>query len=385
MASPSDTTSPTTSRRDLVKTAGIAAAGFTIVNASAVRGTAQNSKVQVGLLGAGRRGSRVSRYFVENDNSEMTALADVYDNQLEASKKTLEVDQIQTYKSAAAILDADIDAVYIATPPWLHPEHFEMAVDSGKHILMEKPVAVDSAGVRRVLSAAKRLKPGQIVVVDFQQRYGNHYIEAFNRLGEIGEIGMVRSAWIGSGLPLREGHDPSEEKIRNWLFYKERGGDIIVEQNCHNFDVVRWFTGVHPISANGFAHRAFRTNIGDIVDTFAVNYKLPDGRVYTHSGNQICARGGFSDVGEYFIGRDGVISTTRQGYHIQMGGEEPVFRKADHDITKDVIDKFVQGVRGEIPARNDVVEACESTLTGIMGRIAYETERTVTWDEVLNM
>jgi len=380
MASSSDT-----SRRDLVKTAGIAAAGFTIVNASAVRGTAQNSKVQIGLLGAGRRGSRVSRYFVQNENSEMTALADVYDNQLEESKKTLKIDQIQTYKSAAAILDADIDAVYIATPPWLHPEHFELAVDSGKHILMEKPVAVDPAGVRRVLSAAKRLKPGQIVVVDFQQRYGNHYIEAFNRLGEIGEIGMVRSAWIGGGLPLREGHDPSEEKVRNWLFYKERGGDIIVEQNCHNFDVVRWFTGVHPVSASGFAHRAFRTNIGDIVDTFAVNYKLPDGRVYTHSGNQICARGGYRDVGEYFMGRDGVISTTRQGYHIQLGGEDPVFRKADHDITKDVIDKFVQGVRGEIPARNDVVEACESTLAGIMGRIAYETERTVTWDEVINM
>jgi predicted dehydrogenase len=375
----------TTTRRDLVKAAGVAAAGWTIVKPESVRGTPANSAVNVGLLGTGRRGSRVSRYFVENANSRMAALGDIYDDQIAAAQQSIPAKDAKIYKSAKALLDAEIDAVYIATPPYLHPEHFEMAVASGKHILMEKPVAVDAAGVRRVLAAAKKLKPGQTVVVDFQQRYGKDYREAFQRVanGELGRIGMVRSAWIGSDLPRRFGHAAGEEKIRNWLFYSEHSGDIIVEQNCHNIDVVRWFTGVHPVSAMGYGDRAFRTDIGDIVDSFAVTYKLPDGRVYSHAGNQIMARGGYRDVGEYFMGENGAIMTSRQGYTLAMGDKEPVTVKTNGDITKDVVDTFVESVRGEIPTENSIPEACESTLTAIMGRMAYRQEREVTWDEVL--
>lgn len=375
-----------TTRRGLVKAAGAVAAGWTILKPQSVRGTPANSALNVGLLGTGRRGSRVSQYFVQNPNARMAALGDIYDDQIAAAQKTIPAPEANVYKSAEALLDAEIDAVYIATPPYLHPEHFEMAVASGKHILMEKPIAVDPAGVRRVLAAAKNLKPGQTVVVDFQQRYGKHYREAFQRVagGELGRIGMVRSAWIGSDLPRRSGHAEAEEKVRNWLFYSERSGDIIVEQNCHNIDVARWFTGVHPVSAMGYGHRAFRTDIGDIVDSFAVTYKLPDGRVYAHEGNQIMARAGYRDVGEYFMGENGAIATTRQGYTLFLGGEAPLEVKADGDITKDVIDTFVQSARGEIPAENSIPEACESTLTAIMGRMAYREEREITWDEALN-
>lgn len=374
-------------RRDLVKAAGAAAAGWTILKPESAFGYPANSKVKVGLLGTGRRGSRVSQYFVKNSDAEMAALADLYDDQLDAAKKTIPAQNAQTYKSAEAILDADIDAVYIATPPYMHPEHFEMAVASGKHILMEKPVGVDPAGVKRVLAATENLKPGQTVVIDFQQRYGAEYREAFERVisGELGEIGMIRSAWIGSDLPRRSGHPESEEKIRNWLFYSDRSGDIIVEQNCHNIDVVRWFTRVHPISAMGYATRVFRTDIGNIVDSFAVTYKLPDGRVYTHAGNQIMPRGGYRDVGEYFMGEKGTIATSRQGYKLWLDGMDPVEKKTPGDITQNVVDEFIRSVRGEIPTRNDVAEACESTLTAILGRTAYEQEREITWDDLLAM
>lgn len=376
----------TTTRRDLVKAAGAAAAGWTILKPESVRGTPANSTVNVGLLGTGRRGSRVSQYFVENPHSRMAALGDIYDDQIAAAQKSIPAADAKVYKSAKALLDAEIDAVYIATPPYLHPEHFELAVASGKHILMEKPIAVDPAGVRRVLAAARNLKPGQTVVVDFQQRYGKDYREAFQRVvnGEIGRIGMVRSAWIGSDVPRRDGHPQDEEKIRNWLFYKERSGDIIVEQNCHNIDVVRWFTGVHPVAAMGYGHRAVRTDIGDVVDSFAVTYKLPDGRVYTHAGNQFLPRGGYRDVGEYFLGENGAIMTSRQGYTLTIGGAAPIEVKTSGDITKDVVDTFIQSVRGEIPTENSIPEACESTLTAIMGRMAFEQEREITWDEALN-
>jgi predicted dehydrogenase len=377
----------TTTRRDLVKAAGVAAAGWTIIKPESVRGTPANSAVNVGLLGTGRRGSRVSQYFVQNANSRMAALGDIYDDQIAAAQKSIPAADANVYKSAEALLDAEIDAVYIATPPYLHPEHFEMAVASGKHILMEKPVAVDAAGVRRVLAAARNLKPGQTVVVDFQQRYGKDYREAYQRIinGEIGRISMVRSAWIGSDVPRRDGHDAGEEMVRNWLFYKDRSGDIIVEQNCHNIDVVRWFTGVHPVAAMGYADRVVRTDIGDVVDSFAVTYKLPDGRVYTHAGCQFLPRAGYRDVGEYFLGDNGSIMTSRQGYTLFAGDQAPLEVKTDGDITKDVVDTFVQSVRGEIPTENSIPEACESTLTAIMGRMAYEQEREITWDEALNL
>ena len=85
-----------------------------------------------------------------------------------------------------------------------------------------------------------------------------------------GGIKMVRASWLGGGLPVREGHPAGEEKMRNWLFYREHSGDIIVEQNCHNMDVVNWFMGTHPVKAFGYGGRQVRTNIGNIIDNVAV-------------------------------------------------------------------------------------------------------------------
>jgi predicted dehydrogenase len=376
----------TSTRRDFVKDAGVAAAGWTIIQPESVYGAPANSKIKVGLLGCGRRGSNVSELFVKNENSELTALADIYDDQIAAARNSLPAPNAQAYKSAQAILDADIDAIYIATPPYVHPEHFELAVASGKHILMEKPVAVDPAGIRRVLAAAKNIKPGQVVMVDYQQRWGKDYKRAYELVleGAIGEIRMIRSAWLSGGLPVRKGHPESEEKVRNWLFYKELSGDIIVEQNCHNIDVVNWFTGAHPVSATGYGARVVRTDIGDIMDSLAVNYKLPDGRIYTHSANQMSA-GGYRDVGEYFFGTKGVIETSRRGFTVHAGGKSSSHQETNYNITEDVIEHFVKATRGEVPADNATLFAAESTLTAIMGRIAIDLQREVTWDEVFNM
>lgn len=382
----SEQSKQSSTRRDFVKDAGVAAAGWTIIPPESVYGTPANSRTKVGLLGCGRRGSRVSQLFVKNADSDLTALADIYDDQIDAARQSLPAPDAQAFESAEAILAADIDAIYIATPPYMHPEHFEMAVASGKHILMEKPVAVDPAGVRRVLAAAKNVKPGQMVMVDFQQRWGKDYRRAYDMVtrGEIGEIRMIRSAWLGGGLPVRKGHPEAEERVRNWLFYKELSGDILVEQDSHNIDVVNWFTGTHPVSATGYGGRVVRTDIGDVMDSLAVNYKLPDGRVYTHSGNQI-GLGRYRDVGEYFFGTKGVLSTSRRGYTVSLEGRSESTHATKYNITDDVIAHFVKGTRGEIPAENAAFFAAESTLTAIMGRTAIDLGREVTWDEVYNM
>ncbi len=373
-------------RRDFVASAGAAAAAWTIIKPESVYGTPQNSKLKLGILGVGRRGTNVGRYFTQSDQVELNAIADIYDDQIKAAQEQLPAKEAHVYKSAKAILDSDIDAIYIATPPYMHPEHFEMAVASGKHILMEKPVAVDPAGVRRILAAAKKVNPNQMVMVDFQQRWGKDYNEAYQRVqnGEIGDIRMIRSAWIGGDLPRRSGHPASEEKVLNWLFYKERSGDILVEQNCHNIDVVHWFTGVHPVSVNGYGARAIRNDIGNIMDSLSVSFKLPDGRVYSHSANQF-DNGRYRDVGEYFFGTKGVITTSRGGYMIQVEGKEPYEKKTDYNINQDVVDHFIKGVKGQVPAENAAVFAAESTLTAIMARMAIDEGREMTWDQVYNM
>ena len=381
---------PEETRRNILKNAAGVAAALTILKPRSVHGAPANSEVKVGVVGTGRRATRVGGHFAKNDGARFEALADIYDDQLDSYQAAIPAaKEAKRYGSIKALLDTNVDAVYIATPPYLHPEHFDLAVESGKHVLLEKPVAVDPAGVRRFLAAAKKIKPGQTVMVDFQQRWGNDYREAYERVqnGEIGDIRMVRSAWIGSDLPRRSGHSPEQEGVRNWLFYKERSGDIMVEQNCHNIDVVRWFTGVHPVAASGYADRSVRTDIGNIVDSLAVNYKQPDGNVYTHSGNQICGRGGYRDVGEYFFGTKGVLTTSRGGFAIYHEGSltPTVERKTTGDITVDLVARFVDAVQGKAPAVNMAQESAESTLTAIMGRIAYETEKVLTWDEVLNM
>jgi predicted dehydrogenase len=371
-------------RRNFVKGAGLAAAAaWTIIKPESVYGTPQNSKLKLGILGVGRRGTNVGSYFTKSAQVELTAIADIYDAQIKQAQENLPAKEAQVYKSAKAILDSDIDAIYIATPPYEHPEHFELAVASGKHILMEKPVAVDPAGCRRILAAAKNVKPGQMVMVDFQQRWGKDYREAYERVqnGEIGSIRMVRSAWIGGDLPRRSGHAASEERVLNWLFYKERSGDILVEQNCHNIDVVNWFTGGHPVSVNGYGARAIRNDIGDIMDSLSVSFKFADGRVYSHSGNQF-GNGGYRDVGEYFFGTKGVVTTSRGGYTIRVEGKEPYEKRTEYNINQDVVDHFIRGAQGLIPAENAAVFAAESTLTAIMARLAIDEGREMTWDEV---
>ncbi len=375
-------------RREFSRNAGAAAvaSGWTILNSGSARGTPANSAVKLGVIGPGRRGTAITRLFTKDSGVQVAALADIYDDMLEAAKDKIPAASANTYKSAQALLDSGVDAVYIATPPYLHPEHFEMAVAAKKHIFIEKPVAVDPAGVRRFLAAARRASPDQMIVVDLQQRFGADYRKAFDlvKAGAIGPIRMVRASWLGGGLPRRSGHAAGEEQVRNWLFYKERSGDIIVEQDCHNLDVVNWFTGQHPVSAMGYGGRQVRKDIGNIMDNLAVTFKFADGMIFSYSANQF-STGGFSHIGETFLGEKGTIETSRRGYTLYNGGQEPVRATTGYDITLDAVNHFLAGVRGEIPKENAAFYAAESTLTAIMGRVAIETGKEARWEEVERM
>lgn len=374
--------SQNTSRRDFVVAAS---AGFTILKPELVRGSQANSALSVGLVGAGRRGTAISGLFVKNEFAKIAAICDIYDDQLEAA--SAKFSGAKTFKNVNDLLASDVDAVYIATPPYLHPEHFELAVKARKHIFMEKPAGVDAAGCRRVMEAAKKADPTKRISVDYQQRYGKEYLQAYEivKSGQIGEIKMVRAAWLGGDLPRRSGHPAGEEKVRNWLFYRELGGDIIVEQDCHNLDVVNWFTGSHPVKATGYGGRMVRKDIGNIMDNLAATFHFANGLVFSYSANQF-STGGFQDIGETFICEKGAIYTSRQGYKLWSGPNrnsppKEVLTQRGYDITQDAVNAFVDGARtGKL--ENAANAAAESTLTAIMAREAIYTGKEQTFDKI---
>ncbi len=360
-----------------------AAAGISILKPETVRGYQANSALSVGLVGCGRRGTAISGIFARNEFAKIAAICDIYDDQLSAAaSKFSGARQFKNYKD---VLASDVDAVYIATPPYLHPEHFEAAVQSKKHIFMEKPAGVNPAGCKRVLEAAKKADPTKRITVDYQQRYGREYRKGYEMVksGVLGRITVVRAAWISGGLPVRSGHAAAEEKMRNWLFYPEFSGDIIVEQNCHNIDVVNWFMGTHPVKATGYGGRAVRKSPGSILDNLAATFQYQDGTIFSFSANQICVNN-FTDVSETFMCEKGAVNVSRQGYKLynKAGRRDPPEEVAtNYDITEDAVNQFVEGARtGKI--ENGAFAAVESTLTAIMAREAIYKGREMTWKDV---
>ena len=98
-------------------------------------------------------------------------------------------------------IDAGVDLVILATPPGFRPMHFEAAVKAGKHVFMEKPVAIDAPGVRTVLAAAEEAKKKNLGVgVGLQRRHEANYLETIKRLqdGAIGDIVATRVYWNGA-------------------------------------------------------------------------------------------------------------------------------------------------------------------------------------------
>jgi predicted dehydrogenase len=367
------------SRRDFLKGSGL---GLLMVKPEAVRGSQASSALSVGLIGCGNRGMYVSGIFAKNEFAKVTAICDIYDDQIQQATK--KYSGAKVFKDYRELLRSDVDAVLIATPAYLHPEHFEAAVAARKHIFMEKPAGVNAAGCRRVIEAAKKADPSKRITVDYQQRYGKEYRKAYAvvKSGELGGIKMVRASWLGNGPPLKTGHPPSEERIRNWFFYRELSGDILIEQDCHNIDVVNWFTGSHPVRACGYGSRQLR-HYGDIYDNLAVTFQFADGMIFSYSANQFRTPG-FQDVSETFVCEKGALNVSRRGYTIYRDKQPPETAVTKYDITEDNVNEFIEGCRtGKL--ENTAFSAADSTLTAVMALEAIVRGVEMTWEKISRM
>ncbi|HXG65244.1 MAG TPA: Gfo/Idh/MocA family oxidoreductase, partial [Blastocatellia bacterium] len=244
-------------RRDFMKLSMAAGAGLLIVKPESVYGSQANSAVSFGIIGCGGRGNAVAAEFVRSTGARITALADLFEDRLTATRVRLDklaeekghgkIADAQVFQGSRAyeqLVQSPVDAVIISTPPYFHPDHFEAAVAAGKHVYLEKPVATDLHGCKRILKAGERAQGKISIHVGFQLRYAPQFREVARRLheGAVGDIVCVQSYYYSGDLErkAKPGMPPLEARIRNWVFDRALSGDILVEQNIHILDICNW-------------------------------------------------------------------------------------------------------------------------------------------------
>jgi predicted dehydrogenase len=353
---------------------------------AAVRGTAANSAVTVGLIGSGGRGTFDAGWLVQNSDARLVALCDIFDDRIEQAKKKIPVANPKVYKNYHDLLASDVDAVIIATPVFLHPEHFEAAVKAGKNIYIEKPAGLDVAGCKRVIKAADSADRKLNITFGFQQRYGPCYRKAKAMVdgGGLGQMRMGHSHWIKGAITGNEKVLPrpanDEEKIRQWHVWRDTFGDILVETYVHGIDVLNWFLGGHPDKALGVGGRLVEKR-GDIMDHCDVTFTYPGGVKGVLTGTQFTPTA-FRDVKETFYGSKSVVDTARESWTHYRGKDDTLTEKEPREITAVALDEWVKRIKEKTP-ENTAIRAAESTMTAIMATMAIDRKHEVTWEEML--
>jgi predicted dehydrogenase len=289
-----------------------------------------------------------------------------------------------------------VDLVILAAPPFFRPQHLRAAVEAGKHIFMEKPVAVDPAGARSVISSADlAAQKGLAIVAGTQRRHQAHYLEVMKRVqgGDIGDIVAGQCYWnMGSLWVERAAQNwadriirnwsDMEWQVRNWLFTVWCGGDHICEQHVHNLDVMNWAMGAHPVKCTGMGGRAARTDpmYGNVFDHFAVEYEYPNGARILSMCRQTA--GAMDNVSERVVGTKGFSYTDGADGYIKGAKPYATAKESPNPYVQEHVD-LIASIRAGKPL-NEGKQVAESTLTAIMGRMSAYTGRALSWDWVMN-
>lgn len=389
-------------RRDFLKTSGQMAFSVAALGAVATRGFAAGSDtLRVGVIGCGGRGTgAMVDCLGSSAGIQIVALADPFGARMKSAveqgtqwcqDKQKPADQIMKvspdrmfagfdgYRKLLAL--SDVDVVILGTPPAFRPLHLEAAINAGKHVFMEKPVAVDPPGARKVMEAGDLAKQKKLsIVAGTQRRYQKVYRENASAIGQgaIGKILCARIWWCGGALWKHDreaGESEADYMVRNWVSFTEISGDHIVEQHVHNIDVANWFIGRTPKMALGFGGRA-RRQTGDQYDFFSIDFDYGD-NVTVHS---MCRQvnGTYSRVSEHFVGTEGSCwgDGKPQGKSVTV----PAFADGNPYVIEHA--ELIRAIREGKPV-NDARQVAESTLSAIMGRIAAYTGQMVRWTDLM--
>lgn len=403
---------PVTRRSFLARSSGIiggAALVGALDPARFAHGAATSEELKVALIGCGGRGSGAANQALSTHGQgpvKLVAMADVFEDRLNGALKNLQnghKDRVDVkeenkflgfdaYKKAIAAADV----VILATPPGFRPMMFEEAINQGKHVFMEKPVAADAAGVNKVLAAARKAKEkGLKVGVGLQRHHQKGYIETIKRIhdGAIGDITTMRAYWNGATPWLKKRADlekaagrkltEMEYQMRNWYYFTWICGDHIVEQHIHNLDVINWVKGFkYPVKAQGMGGCEVRKgqDYGEIFDHHAVEFEYEDGsRCYSYCRHIVNC---WNSVSEAVVGTKGKADINR--YIISPTGGEAWRHKneGDKDPYQQEHDDFFDAIRNN-KDYNEGENGAMSTATAILGRQATYSGKEVEMEKML--
>ena len=359
--------------------------------------------IKIGLVGCGGRGTGAAIQALNTTGGEVTlvAMADVFKNNLQTAFRTIKGAHpnkvsvgdnrfigIDAYQR---VMESEADFVILATPPGFRPQQFEAAVEAGKQIFMEKPVATDAPGVRRVLAANEKAKAkGLAVQVGLQRHHEFRYRECIDRLqnGQIGDLLFARAYWNGGGVwvrPRKPGQSELEYQMRNWYYFTWLCGDHIDEQHIHNLDVINWLAQDHPINAQGVGGREVRkgSDHGQIFDHHMIEYTYPSGLKLFSQCRHI--QGCWNSVSEHVHGSAGTAEISNATIRDRKGDkvwESEAKETHGKGWQQEQYDFFAAIRKGDVPNEGDY--GAISTMTAILGRLATYSGRVVKWDDAMN-
>ncbi|PWT95132.1 MAG: dehydrogenase [Bacteroidetes bacterium] len=395
-------------RREFVKNTSLLAGGILaaplLSRANFFSGS--DDVIKVALIGCGGRGTgAATQALMTKQNVKLVAMADAFRDRLDNSYKELtsgdnsdgnvkarvDVPEERKFVGFDAYLKAIplADVVILATPPGFRPIHFEEAVKQNKHIFMEKPVATDPAGIKRVLDAAAIAKQKKLnVVVGLQRHFQYSYRELIKRKDMIGDIISAQAWWNNDGVwvhPRQAGWTEMEYQMRNWYYFVWLCGDHITEQHIHNLDVINWFKGGYPVKAQGMGGREVRVgkDYGEIFDHHYVEFHYADGSVL----NSQCRHQPktMSKVDELFIGTKGKIYCGDANIVDHKGKVLYQFdRKTENNPYQTEHDELFEAIaKGEYKF-DQAENGAKSSMTSILGRMATYSGQIVEWDKAIN-
>jgi len=405
------------SRRQFVAGSAAAAASTALVGCAAPPAAPMSApagahargeeRIRVGLIGCGGRGTGAASQALHADPAAvLVAAGDVFMDRVESSLKHLSEDEeikgrvqvapemrFSGFDAYKKVIE-QCDVVLLAATPHFRPDHLRAAVEAGKHIFCEKPVAVDATGIRSVLASAEMARQkGLSLVCGFCWRYADADKETYARIhdGAIGQVVNMNTYYLTGNLglkPRKPEWSDMEYQLRNWYYYTWLSGDHIVEQAVHSIDKISWaMQNAVPTRAIAIGGRQVRTDpvYGHVFDHFGVVYEFKNGARATHMCRQ--TEGCYSDNTDYILGTKGSAA-------INSWGPDEVFRdhsgkaywKWDgerHDMYQNEHDFLFRSIRAR-DGHNDGVWMANSCMMAIMGRMSAYTGQAVTWEQALN-
>lgn len=399
------------SRRDFLATSGrIAAVSAVSLGAVPAVHAAENNTIKVALVGCGGRGTgaAINALATKSGPTELVAMADVFEHRLASSLKHLSERAgkqvnvpkdrqflgFDAYRKAIDALDGQ-GVVLLATPPGFRPLHVEYAVSKGVHVFMEKAMAVDGPGVRRLLKAGEAAEKKNLKIAGgLMSRHSPPLAEAARRIHD-GIIGDVITCWAYRehgpvGLAAKaEGVSEMAHQIRNFHNFNWLGGSFILDWLIHNIDVSCWTKDAWPVSAQGQGARQGRPEPDQMQNHYAVEYSFGD-------GTRMFAQARHMPNCWNFWGC--VIHGARGAAVLGEGQPDPILYKG-HKLTKENIiwrfegdkgdqyqiehDRLFEAIRQNKP-HNEARRSAYATLAGILGRMAAESGQEITWDQAMN-